>query len=614
MIAWRPYHHGQMDAPAPTAAPMRRPRLAYVAGWALTTVGSAAAVVGCRAVDDPAVPFAGLTVAVIVASSLLAGSLAGLAAATIAPALAWMWLDAAEPVPSGYELGLGFGGALLALGVGAAEQLRGFERLRAGWRGHLDRLSAELSSVGSDADLVPVLEKAVRQATGATSVQVIPPGQDRPAGPLPDGWTEVSSRVVPVLTLWLDVPEQPPAVLADDFTTFLRAVADQAAQTVQRVELLRAEQRASADLELLARASAALSASLEVDHVLATVDELLVPSLADEAEVSVAPRAGERPRAPEPVASDDHTWTVELSAHGVVVGHLTVRRRHADLSEGDRQSVALLAEPIGRALDHALLYAEQVRTSSMLEHSLLPAAILPVHDLDVATRYLAAAEGHAAGGDFFDVLVTPAGSAVLIVGDVQGKGVEAATLTSTARHTLRAAALAGAGPAAMLQHLNRSLLYGQSERVVAAVGDPSIRFVTAAIVALQPGAKGFRATVASGGHPPPLVIRPAGTVEQVHADGVLLGVFPDACYEETVVELELADIVVLYTDGVTEQRSQPDLFNEAQLGRLVRNMRTARTVDAEAAAQLILDTVVGLNPREVRDDIALVVARVTGPR
>jgi sigma-B regulation protein RsbU (phosphoserine phosphatase) len=203
---------------------------------------------------------------------------------------------------------------------------------------------------------------------------------------------------------------------------------------------------------------------------------------------------------------------------------------------------------------------------------------------------------------------------VLVVGDVQGKGVEAATLTSAARHTLRAAALAGAGPASMLEQLNEALLYGQSERLVATAGEPSIRFVTAAVVALTPIEHGFQAVVASGGHPPPLVIRPSGTVEQVRIEGVLLGVFADACYREKTVELGRSDIVVLYTDGVTEQRTQPDLFNEAQLGRLVRNMRTAEHVDAEAAAQLILDTVVGLNPREVRDDIALVVARVTGPR
>ena len=392
-------------------------------------------------------------------------------------------------------------------------------------------------------------------------------------------------------------------------------MADQCALAVQRVELEQAERRASADLELLAHASSALSSTLDVDRVLATVQELVVPAIADECSLWVAARPGQRgrPRTPAPPPDDDSTRTVPLHAHGTLVGELTIRRRERPITARDLDTAGLLAEPIGRALDHALLYAEQVATSSTLEHSLLPAAILTVPHLEVATRYLAAAEGHAAGGDFFDVIRLPSGGAVLVVGDVQGKGVEAATLTSTARHTLRSAALGGASPSGMLDALNAALLYGQAERRVAAEGQPSIRFVTAAVVTLEPTDAGFRAVVASGGHPPPLVIHPAGTVEPVHAEGVLLGVFADACYQERAVELNRSDIVVLYTDGVTEQRAQPDLFNEAQLGHLVRNMRTARRIDADAAAQLILDTVVGLNPREVRDDIALLVARVTGP-
>jgi len=131
-------------------------------------------------------------------------------------------------------------------------------------------------------------------------------------------------------------------------------------------------------------------------------------------------------------------------------------------------------------------------------------------------------------------------------------------------------------------------------------------------VGLTPTATGFQATVASGGHPPPLIITPDGGVEQVSTDGPLLGVFDDPEFVERTVDLRLADVLVLYTDGVVEQREEPELFDETQLGRLVRNMLAER--HADAVAQLILDTVVDLSPREARDDIALVVARVTGPR
>ena len=164
----------------------------------------------------------------------------------------------------------------------------------------------------------------------------------------------------------------------------------------------------------------------------------------------------------------------------------------------------------------------------------------------------------------------------------------------------------------MLQRLNRALLYLQAEWA-AASGERSVRFVTVSVVALTPTATGFRGVVASGGHPPPIVIRPSGAVEQLSAEGPLLGVFDDPKFDRAQRwTWRSSDVLVLYTDGVTEQREQPDVFDEAQLGRLVRNMLTARRADA--VAQLILDTVVELNPRETRDDIALLVARVVGPR
>lgn len=616
----------------PPEPPDARSPAGAVASWVIGLGGAAGAVAIARSIDDPAVPLAGLAVAVIVAASLVGGALVGIVAAATVSLLAWQWLDSPEPTPSGYELGLGLGGLLLALGVGAVLQLRGFEQLRRRWRRQLDQLIEDLADLPED-DPPSMVREAARRATGATAATIFaPPRADAPVATgtdgstevssrtptaaVPDGWTEVASRTSPPVVLHLELPSAPPAVLAPDFTAFLRAVADQCAQAMQHSELERAEQRASTGLELLARASAALSASLDVDRVLATIEDLVVPLLADTCAVRIAPRPGTSTRRgePPPAPGDERTRTVALHAHGSLIGQITLRRHSRALSASDLGAAALLAEPIGRALDHALLYAEQVRTTSTLEHGLLPEAILPVPNLEVATRYLAAVEGHAAGGDFYDVLLTSTGTAVIVVGDVQGKGVRAATLTATARHTLRSAALGGAGPAAMLHQLNDALLYGQAERLVATSGEPSIRFVTAAVVSLAPTEQGFRAIVASGGHPPPLVIRPAGTVEQVHVDGVLLGVFPDATYQEQVVELTRSDIVVLYTDGVTEQRAQPELFNEGQLGNLVRNMRTAHQVDAEAVAQLILDTVLGLGPREVRDDIALVVARVTGPR
>jgi serine phosphatase RsbU (regulator of sigma subunit) len=598
--------------PAPARPPDdARARLGAVAGWVLATAGAVGVVLAVRDLDEPLLPVAALTAVVIVVAGVAGGALPASVAAVVAGTASWVWLDPREPMTAAYPTGLALGGVVLALVVGAVLQLRAFERARASWRASADALSEELAAL-DDEDELDAVREAARRASGAEEVELLPADRSEERE-LPEGWTEVRSRTAPPIALRVRVADPPPAVLAPDFTAFLRTIADQCSQAVQRTELAHAERRASGDLELLARASSALSSTLDVDQVISTVEDLVVPAVADRCSLRIATRPGQRRRREPPLPpDDDRTRTVALVAHGALIGHLTLLRTDRPLSARDVDAALLIAEPIARALDHALLYAEQVATSSTLEHSLLPAAILPVEQLEVATRYLAAAEGHAAGGDFYDVIAVPPG-AVLVVGDVQGKGVEAATLTSTARHTLRAAALAGASPAGMLDQLNAALLYGQSERLVATGGQPSIRFVTASVVSLAPTPSGFQAVVASGGHPPPLVIHPAGTVEPIRADGVLLGVFADARYQEREVSLCRSDMVVLYTDGVTEQRAQPDLFNEAQLGQLVRNMRTARRVDAEAAAQLILDTVVGLNPREVRDDIALVVARVLGP-
>jgi sigma-B regulation protein RsbU (phosphoserine phosphatase) len=199
---------------------------------------------------------------------------------------------------------------------------------------------------------------------------------------------------------------------------------------------------------------------------------------------------------------------------------------------------------------------------------------------------------------------------VLIIGDVQGKGIEAASLTAVARHTLRNGALHGDSPAHMLCQLNRALLYGERERLVA---DPDAypRFVTAAVVTLSPTPTGFRAIAASGGHPPPIIVRAGGDVKSVPVAGMILGVFDEPRFEEQIEDLALADTVLLYTDGVTE-RDTRNVFDDRGLARLVRNR--VGPADADAVAQLVLDTVLQLAPGHPRDDLAVLVACVTGPR
>lgn len=280
-------------------------------------------------------------------------------------------------------------------------------------------------------------------------------------------------------------------------------------------------------------------------------------------------------------------------------------------SDDDTAAQAVAAR-IGRALDGARRVAAQGDGMRRLERSLLPDALLPVPGIQLASRYVPAHGTHEVGGDFYDT-VRADGSITLIVGDVQGKGIDAATLTSLARHTLRAGALTEQRPAQLLRHLNRALLYGQEEQL-AAGNDKLLRFVTAAVARLDPAANGsgeFTATVARAGQPPPLIVRSDGRFETLEPRGVLLGVCEEPVFEEVPATLDVGDTLVLYTDGVIEQRAAAGdkAMSEQHLGMLIRNRRGI--VDAEAIAQLVEDTVHLVAPEEVRDDVAILVACVT---
>ncbi|HEV3226109.1 MAG TPA: PP2C family protein-serine/threonine phosphatase [Acidimicrobiales bacterium] len=280
-------------------------------------------------------------------------------------------------------------------------------------------------------------------------------------------------------------------------------------------------------------------------------------------------------------------------------------------SDEDDELVRSVADQIGRALEAANRMTTQADALRRLESSLLPDALLPVPGLQIASRYVPAPGSHDVSGDFYDAVRVGEG-VTLIVGDVQGKGIEAATLTSLARHTLRAGAFARQKPGELLRQLNRALLYGHEEQL-AAGDDRLLKFVTAAVACLEPRAddpETFDLTVVRAGQPPPLIVRSDGNFDPVEPRGVLLGVCEEPTFEEARATLTTGDTLVLYTDGVIEQRVSADrAMSEQRLGQLVRNRRGV--VDAEAIAQLIEDTVRLVAPDEVRDDVAILVACVT---
>jgi sigma-B regulation protein RsbU (phosphoserine phosphatase) len=229
------------------------------------------------------------------------------------------------------------------------------------------------------------------------------------------------------------------------------------------------------------------------------------------------------------------------------------RRRAAEKRHAETERERAEAERAARERaerDQAAIAA----FASTLQRTLLPPALPAIPGLELACHYRTASV-HDVGGDFYDVFPLDGGRWAFFLGDVCGKGAEAATVTSLVRYTLRAAALLHSDPQAVLAALNTALLADVSA---------GSRFCTLVFGVLHPRPSGgFEVTAASGGHPPAYHLRPEDgreegppRVEPVRADGgMLVGAFPEAHFARVTCTLEPGDALLLYTDGLTEART-----------------------------------------------------------
>ncbi|MEV6846268.1 SpoIIE family protein phosphatase [Actinoplanes sp. NPDC051411] len=207
-----------------------------------------------------------------------------------------------------------------------------------------------------------------------------------------------------------------------------------------------------------------------------------------------------------------------------------------------------------RAYEQELLHARRVAENeggrlrhlvADLQRSLLPSVLQTPPGLEVAAHYRMASVDEV-GGDFYDLFRLNDGRWGFFLGDVSGKGVDAAAVTALARYTLRAAAVYDPDPAAVLNNLNQ-VLYQEYRQ--------DARYCTVVFGILTLEDDGFSAVVASGGHPEPLLLRADGTAGRHPTKGRLVGVFPSSTYTNTVLTARRGDTLVLYTDGVTEART-----------------------------------------------------------
>jgi sigma-B regulation protein RsbU (phosphoserine phosphatase) len=269
--------------------------------------------------------------------------------------------------------------------------------------------------------------------------------------------------------------------------------------------------------------------------------------------------------------------------------------------------IALFDASERRAYERELLAArrraeESEARATELAHTLqatfLPPDVLSVPGLDVAGAYRPAGDGGQAGGDFYDVFETGRGTWAAVLGDVCGKGPGAAVLTALARYTVRAEALRTPYPSAVLATLHEVFVRHHPDQ-----------FCTALFLVLEPLAGGARIAVSSGGHQLPLCLRAGGHFETVGQAGTILGVLDTPRLADTTTLLAPGDMLVLYTDGVTEARRGREFFDDDRLCEAVSGA-AATGGGAQHVADSVVAAALDFQDGDARDDIAVVVISV----
>jgi PAS domain S-box-containing protein len=446
---------------------------------------------------------------------------------------------------------------------------------------------------------------------------------------------------------WSAVKATP--ILADDGTVTM---------AINVIEDITTHKRAERAQRFLADSSALLGASLDPADVLGQVATLAVPEVADWvavhmpgdsgiALVALAHRDPERVRqveeinrqmptrydAPRGVANvlrtgrselypdvpqmqpeteDERTrvehvralgmrsaLVVPMIARGKTLGALTLATDQSGrrFDEQDLELAEELARRCGTAVDNARLFAERAYIARTLQQSLLPAELPDIPGIEAAARFRPTGEGNEVGGDFYDLFESGGRGWTVVMGDVCGKGPDAAAVTALARYTLRAAAMRERLPSRSLGLLNEALLRQRSDR----------RFCTVAYAYLEPLSEGARIGFASGGHPLPLLLRADGSVQQVGEPGTLLGVLPNPSFADRSLSMGPGDAIIFYTDGVIEGRGATRALDEEALAELVA---TCVGAGADAIAARVEDAAVAAQDGSPRDDIAVLVLRV----
>ncbi|MFB7545277.1 SpoIIE family protein phosphatase [Streptomyces zaomyceticus] len=294
-----------------------------------------------------------------------------------------------------------------------------------------------------------------------------------------------------------------------------------------------------------------------------------------------------------------------LPGHGVPAGVLILLRRggRRAFDTSEELFARLFAARAGAALSAARLYAEQARVTRALIAELLPPQLHHVHGVDFAGGYRTSQDTERIGGDFYDVHAGTAAEeeTLAVLGDVCGKGLEAAVLTGRIRSTLQALLPLAGNHQNVLELLNGALLTARHTR-----------FATLVLASVRRSGSQVRLRLTSAGHPRPLILRTTGEVEEADTGGTLVGALPEVTSRSATVHLSPGETCLLYTDGITEARGGPldaSMFGE---DRLRATLAECVGLPAEAIVerlQMVAGDWVGRGPH---DDMAVVA--ITAPR
>ncbi|MEU4773503.1 SpoIIE family protein phosphatase [Micromonospora sp. NPDC023644] len=398
--------------------------------------------------------------------------------------------------------------------------------------------------------------------------------------------------------------------------------------------LRRADVRRQAWLTFLAEASELLAQSLDVELTMALVPQLVVPRLgqwcavhttdewgrlrlaaASHADESVLPqlhqvleetgpdsvqarlREASRNGTQMPLGAPMEGFAVPLIARGQRLGTLAVGRHQRHRHDPDE--VAVLEDVARRsalAIENARIHAERRRVAHTLQQSLLPPVLPVVEGIGFAAEYVPTGGDVDVGGDFYDVVPLPDGRWLVVIGDVSGKGVQAATVTGLVRDVIRVLVGDGKPLPEALARVNETLF----ER-------GGGRYCTLALAAVGPGdGNQLDVSLHLAGHDRPVLLPAGGGARFVGTGGTALGLLDSIASPTAVVPLDPGDALVFYTDGVTERRRGRELFGTDRLRDAAAPLAG---YSADVIAARLRSTAIGFSTEAPRDDIAILVLR-----